>query len=447
MAQMLGLKRDLGPLQVYATIIGTLIGAGIFVVTGKMGEIAGPAVPIVYILLAPVILTTALAYAIFMSTPLGRSPGGAYMHISRTFRNLYFGYIMMWLKWIAFIGAVGVLSVSFAEYLKFFFPGLNSVVVASVILIFFYVINLVGVRIYGWVETVMFLILLVSILVLVVPGLFTVNLEYYKPLLPYGWGGVLKAMAPIFFAYAGFEAIAQLGGETKDSEKTLPKIFILGVSASVIIYFFMSFVAFGNVPYLELAKSDMAMAVVAGKYLPFGAAGIVAIGALMAFTCSINSGLLVPPRILYAFAKDYITPHILVQVNERFRTPHINLTITAVVALILIWTKSLWVMLDIALQAMFILYFFHSLAMVALPFVNKELWESARVKLPVPLVVIFGLISMAFMAYFTAGMIAGVIDLFVIWIIVGTALYVYSVWKGKQEGIDYSKIVTTWETE
>ena len=447
MTKMLGLKRDLGPLQVYATIIGTLIGAGIFVVTGKMGEIAGPAVPIVYILLAPVILTTALAYAIFMSTPLGESPGGAYMHISRTFRNLYFGYIVMWLKWIAFIGALGVLSVSFADYLKFFFPNLNSVVVASIVLIVFYIVNLVGVRIFGWVETIMFLILMISIVVLVLPGLFTVNLDYYRPLLPYGWSGVFKAMAPIFFAYAGFEAIAQLGGETKEPEKVLPRIFILGVSASVIIYFFMSFVAFGNMPYTELAKSEMAMADVASRYLPFGAAGIVAIGALMAFTCSINSTLLVPSRILYAFAKDNITPHILVRVNEKFRTPHVNLTISTAIALILIWTKSLWVMLDIALQAMFILYFFHSFAMVALPFVNKELWNAARVKLPVPLVVIFGLVSMAFMAYFTAGMIAGVIDLFVVWIVVGTLLYVYSVWRGKKEGINYSEIANKWVPE
>ncbi len=447
MAEMLSLRRDLGPLQVYATIIGTLIGAGIFVVTGKMGELAGPAVPLVYILLAPVILTTALAYAIFMSTPMGEYPGGAYLHISRTFKNLYIGYIMMWFKWIAYIGASGVLAVSFADYLKFFYPGLNTVATAAGVLILFYIINLVGVRIYGWVETIMFLIMMIAILVLVVPGLFTINLDYYHPLLPFGWSGVFKAMAPIFFAYAGFEAIAQLGGETKEPEKVLPRIFILGVLASAIIYFFMSFVAFGNMPYTELAKSEMAMADVASRYLPFGAAGIVAIGGLMAFTCSINSSLLVPSRILYAFARDYVTPHFMVKLNERFRTPHVNLTITTVVALALILTNSLWVMLNIALQAIFILYFFHSLAMVALPFVNKDLWNAARVKLPVPLVVIFGLFSMAFMVYFTAGMIASVINLFVVWFIVGTALYVYAVWKGKKEGVDYNEIVNKWALE
>lgn len=444
---MLGLKRDLGPLQLYATIIGTLIGAGIFVVTGKMGAIAGPAVPLDYLLLAPVILTTALAYAIFMSSPMGKSPGGAYMHISRTFKCLYFGYIVMWLKWIAFIGALGVLSVSFADYLKFFLPHLNTAVVASAVLILFFVINVVGVKIYGWIETLMFLILMISIVVLVIPGLFTIHLGYYKPLLPHGWGGVFAAMAPIFFAYAGFEAIAQLGGETKNPEKTLPRIFIIGVSVSVVIYFFMSFVAFGNVPYMELAKSKMAMTDVASKYLPFGAAATVALGALMAFTCSINSTLLVPSRILYAFAKDNVTPHILVKVSERFRTPHINLAISTIIALILIWTKSLWLMLDIALQAMFILYFFHDMAMVALPFVNKELWNETRFKLPIPLMVFFGLISMCCMVYFTVGMIAGVIKLFAVWIVVGSALYFYSVRKGKQQGLDYRKIVTNWEPE
>ena len=90
---MHSLKRDLGKFSAYATIVGILIGAGVFRVTGEAGAIAGSAVPFAYLLFAPIILSTALAYSVFISTPLGMRPGGAYIHISRTFNNYYIGFI------------------------------------------------------------------------------------------------------------------------------------------------------------------------------------------------------------------------------------------------------------------------------------------------------------------------------------------------------------------
>jgi amino acid transporter len=78
------LKRELTRLESYATIIGIGVGSGIFVVTGKSGAIAGPSVPLAYLVLAPVVLVTAVGYSVYLSTPLGTRPGGEYLHISRT---------------------------------------------------------------------------------------------------------------------------------------------------------------------------------------------------------------------------------------------------------------------------------------------------------------------------------------------------------------------------
>ena len=64
------LSRDLGPLSGYATIIGILVGAGIFRVTGEAGAVAGSSVPLAYLLFAPIVICTALTYSVFMSTPL-----------------------------------------------------------------------------------------------------------------------------------------------------------------------------------------------------------------------------------------------------------------------------------------------------------------------------------------------------------------------------------------
>src|SRR5215467_12336765 len=111
-----GLRRDLGALESYAVLIGILIGAGIFKVTGLAWELTGPSVIFGYLVLAPMVLATSVAYSVYLSTPLGRSPGGEYTHISRTFGSYGLAFVGVWLKIIAYVGALAYLAIAFAEY-------------------------------------------------------------------------------------------------------------------------------------------------------------------------------------------------------------------------------------------------------------------------------------------------------------------------------------------
>ncbi|OIQ10477.1 APC family permease [Neomoorella thermoacetica] len=443
--QKVGLRRDLGIWESYATLIGVLIGSGIFVVTGQAGAVAGPSVPLAYLVMYPIVICTAVAYMVFLSTPLGERPGGAYIHISRTFGTYYPGYIAMWLKWVAFMGALGVLSLGFGQYVTFFIPGANPVLVGSLVLLFFYFINLFGVRLYGWAQVAMFLVLMIAVLVLVIPGLPAVNLSYYRPLFPFGLKGFLAAIPPLFLSYAGFESLAQTAGETREARRSLPRVFLVGLSITVVIYFAMSFVAFGNLPYQQLAHSRSAMADVAARYLPFGAAAIVAVGAMMAFTTSINGTLMVPPRVLMVLAEDRMIPGFLAHINPRFRTPDVALTISTGVALALLWTKTLDYILAVTLQAMFILYIVHGIALICLPFVNPRLYKTALVRLHPALLVISGLISIAAMLLFSYAMIIAAWRLLLLWVAVGTGIYLYSRYQGRREGFDYQRrLVEEW---
>src|SRR5690242_5417299 len=111
-----GLRRDLGTIESYAALIGILIGAGIFKVTGQAWLLTGPSVILAYIVLAPAILATSVAYSVFLSTPLGREPGGEYTHISRTFGGFRLAFIGAWLKIISYTGALAYLARAFADY-------------------------------------------------------------------------------------------------------------------------------------------------------------------------------------------------------------------------------------------------------------------------------------------------------------------------------------------
>src|SRR5204863_7587165 len=104
------LRRDLGTLESSAALIGILIGAGIFTVTSRAWALTGPSVILGYVVLLPVILATSVPYAAFLSTPLGREPGGEYTHIARTLGGYGIAFVGSWLKIISYIGAAAFLA-------------------------------------------------------------------------------------------------------------------------------------------------------------------------------------------------------------------------------------------------------------------------------------------------------------------------------------------------
>ena len=431
------LKRDLGKFSAYATIVGILIGAGVFRVTGEAGAIAGSAVPFAYLLFAPIILSTALAYSVFISTPLGMRPGGAYIHISRTFNNYYIGFIAVWMKLMAFVGAITFMATSFGEYLTFFIPDINIKMSASVVLIFFFCINIIGIRYYGLLQTGMLIILIISIFILVVPGIFAINFSYYDPLFPKGMKGVLSAMPMLFFSYAGFESLAQVAGETKNPTQTLPEVFIKGVLAAVFIFFMMSFVAFGVLPADTLAISKSAMADAASVYLPSWGSSIVAIGAMSAFLTSINATILVPSRLLFVFSEDRLMPAILAKVHPKWKTPYISLIISAIICVLLIWYQSSQFLLNAGLIGIFGIYTLQGIALIALPHKNRRLFDSAKVKLPIWAINIIGSISVITMVVFILDIIKETIFFTFGGLAVGTLLYFIGRYQGKKDGFDY----------
>jgi amino acid transporter len=382
------LRRDLGTVESYAALIGILIGAGIFKVTSDAWSLTGPSVVLGYVVLMPAILATSIPYAAFISTPLGREPGGEYLHISRTLGGYALAYVGAWLKIIAYIGAGAYLASALADYLieltgrRFTGELLHqSLAVAS--LIFFYLINVIGVRWFGRIQVTMCAVLGLSILVLVLPGLFAIHGANYSPFITHGASGFAASLIPLFFSYAGFEALAQTAGETKDSTRRLPMVFLKGISAAALIFVLMSLVAFGVLPGARLQASSAPMTEVAAVYLPWGAAALVTIGAIMAITTSLNPTLIVPSRLAIIFVEDGLAPRWLGFINPRTATPVRALTLTLAASALLVISKQLSLALTIAVFALFLLYFLHSLTFLLLPRRNPQLYKQISVGIPV----------------------------------------------------------------
>jgi len=307
------LRRDLGTIESYAALIGILVGAGIFKVTSEAWSLTGPSVILGYVVLMPAILATSVPYAAFISTSLGREPGGEYLHISRTLGGFRLAYVGSWLKIIAYVGAGAYLASALADYLielsgRRFTSEIVHQTLAVGSLVFFYLVHVVGVKWFGRIQVAMCAVLGLSILVLVVPGLFAIHPANYAPFVTHGASGFAASLIPLFFSYAGFEALAQTAGEVKDSTRRLPIVFLKGITAAAAIFILMSTVAFGVLPGARLQASNAPMTEVAAVYLPWGAAALVTIGAIMAITTSLNPTLIVPSRLAIIFVEDRLAP-------------------------------------------------------------------------------------------------------------------------------------------
>src|SRR6185503_450450 len=381
------LRRDLGTLESYGTVIGILIGAGIFQVTSQAWALTGPSVILGYLILTPAILATSIPYAAYLSTPLGREPGGEYLHISRTLNGFRLAYVGAWLKIISYIGAGAYLANAMAGYLialsgnridgqRFRLP------LALAALVVFYLIHVIGIRWFGRFQVLMSALKCLALLVLIVPGLFMLKSSNYVPFFSHGASGFGASLLPLFFAYAGFESIAQTAGEVKDSTRRLPRILLKGITITALFYVFTSIVSFGVLPGGRLEASSAPMAEVASIYLPAGAAMFVTVGAVAAIMTALNGTLLVPSRLAIMFVEDSLAPRWLGFINKTTATPIRALTLTLLCCAILLISGQLSLALNVAVFALVVLYFIHSLVFLFLPRLNPGLASEIEINLP-----------------------------------------------------------------
>lgn len=448
------LRRDLGTVESYAALIGILIGAGIFKVTSQAWSLTGPSVILGYAVLMPAILATSIPYAAFISTSLGKEPGGEYLHMSRTFNGYSIAYVGAWLKIIAYIGAGAYLASALADYIielsgRRISGEFAHQALAVGSLVFFYLIHVIGVRWFGRIQVAMCALLGISIFVLVVPGLFAIHPANYSPFITHGAKGFALSLAPIFFSYAGFESLAQTAGETKDSTRRLPIVFLKGVTATGLIFIAMSAVAFGVLPGARLGASSAPMTEVASVYLPWGAAVIVTLGAIMAITTSLNPTLIVPSRLALIFVEDRLAPRWLGLVSAKTGTPIVSLTLNLAACMVLLISRQLSLALNIAVFALVLLYCLHSVAFLMLPRWNPKLYGEISLTLPRGLMTFAALVSVVSMGVLIAVQVVQDIqtlttqslqeriaqhsltslELAVLWSVVAALLYVVARWR------------------
>ncbi|MCG8491302.1 MAG: amino acid permease [Sneathiellales bacterium] len=334
MEQTSALKRRLTLPLLVLYGLGVTIGAGIYVLVGEAAAEAGMYAPISFLLASIVVAFTGFSYA-ELSTRFPVSAGeAAYVREGTSSRPLATAIGLL----VVASGVISSATVSLgaAAYLNTLIPVPNTLLIILVVLI-------VGaIAIWGILESVALaaLITLVEIggLALVIYFGFSLKpdlLQNFGSVLPdfsgAAWGGIFGAGLLAFFAFIGFEDMANVAEEVKQPARNMPRGILLTLIIATLVYFIVVSVAVLAVPMEELSSSSAPLALIFEK----APASVGQFFAVIAFFATLNGALIqviMASRVLYGLGKQELLPQFFARVNSVTGTPiQATLAITGII--------------------------------------------------------------------------------------------------------------------
>ncbi|WP_255168086.1 amino acid permease [Natrononativus amylolyticus] len=370
------LAKDLGLLSALTIGIGTMIGAGIFVLPGVAAQEAGPVVVVSFILGGMIAMVNALSVS-ELGTAMPKA-GGAYYYINRALGPL-FGSISGMGDWIGLAFASAFYCIGFGGYLADLLDGtvvsvpgigtvallptvalgplvLNEIQIGAILAgVIFVGVNYIGAKETGGIQTVIVTLLLGILTIFAVVGFFSFDWGTVTAdggLAPEGTGAILPGAALVFVSYLGYAKIATVGEELKDPGRNLPIAIVGSVAIVMVIYTILVSLLMGLVPqsdfFLEhVENAPMSYAAetvfdyqldVGGLDVPILGVGVTSItlAALLATASSANASILASARINFAMGRDKIVTDWLNEIHPRFATPYRSIAITGLMIVVFI---------------------------------------------------------------------------------------------------------------
>lgn len=382
--------------DVTSLVVGSIIGADVYVATAIGARLVGPASLLIWVVAGLMAMAIALCFAYcVMMVPRA---GGPYAYVRQAF-NPFAGFIVGWGLLLAEWFSLAVFPVAFTQYFVALLPGIDAIGQALLKAVFIAVIlgtNLVGVKAAGRVNDALTIAKLSPLVLIVLGGLAFFGLQnttFVSHLTPFATGGLPafgSALVLIFWAYAGFELSTLPTDNVDRPQTTIPKAIVTGMLIVIAFYFLTNFVVVGALsegvlsasssPLLDAARAMFATpaALTAAVVL------IVAVGALVSITGADESGTVGTSQLAYAMAIDGLLPKAFRETHDRFKTPYLALVALCVAAYVASLIGGLAELINSSVFLLAFAYLMTCLSAMRLQRRNPEATRGLRARRLVP---------------------------------------------------------------
>jgi APA family basic amino acid/polyamine antiporter len=396
--------------------VGTMIGAGVFVLSGLVVGVTGPGALLSFSICAVLVTFSGLSYAMLAS--IFPEDGGGYLY-SEKMLGRYPGFLSGWIMYIAQPIALSFVLLGFGIYLNLLLStSFDPRLFAGAALLLITILNIRGVAEAGKFELAVVIIKVTILVLFFFIGLFHLQFSVFDPFLPQGPSSVFQGVTMVFFAYMGFQVITMMAGEVKQSEKKVPMAMLTSLVIVAFIYIgvILALLA-ANLPSYGSESIFDAATVFLG---PLGGA-LIALGAVLSTLSSANALTAGASRIIMEMASEK-------QIPGRFAKLKHDQPINAIilgsgVAMMFIFYGSLDAIIGLVNIAMLIAMFFVNVSAYVLTKNEKTLdIKRGYFRIPLgPLFPILGAVSCIIISLTisSANIIIGFAALFV-----GSILYI-----------------------
>jgi amino acid transporter/nucleotide-binding universal stress UspA family protein len=356
------LLRELGLKEAVAIGLGTMIGAGIFVLSAIAARNAGPAAMFSYVVAGLIALPIAMTVS-ELATGMPKA-GGSYFLISRALGPVA-GAVVGPGNWLGLTFATAFYLIGFAQYLAYFIP-IPTWITVLVAGLFFLFLNYRGAKLSGQLQNIIVILLVLILALFVGRGLFNIDPKLHKPFFPFGWGAVIANVGLVIVSFTGFEKISTIAEEIKQPERNLPLAIIGSVIIATILYAAILYVATGILPYQVIAGFQAPLVEAADRFMStIGVVGM-SIAALLATASSTNAAIMASSRINFAMGRDRILPEWFNEIHSRYLTPYRSILVTGVLAILLALSGQAAALAEISSALFMISYALLSLALLVM---------------------------------------------------------------------------------
>jgi APA family basic amino acid/polyamine antiporter len=285
----MALKKELTSFDLTSIVVGSIVGADIYIASALTAGLLGPAAILVWVVAGICATIIALVFA-YCSYYVPRV-GGPFAYVTEAFNDFY-GFLTGWSIWIAEILSIPVFAIAFVQYLQYFISLeiYQQIIIKGLFLFTLTYANIRGVKTAGRINDILTIVKLAPLLLIILLGIgffvfhpqtFASN---YLPFAPFGFGNFGVALVLIFWAYVGFEMGTLPASEVRNPRKTIPKAIITGMIIVTVFYLLTNFVVYGLLHWTVLETTKVPLVLAGIALLGTGGAVLMVIGALISIS-------------------------------------------------------------------------------------------------------------------------------------------------------------------